>query len=306
MISVIFPAFNEAKNIAELHGRIFKAMSDLDHPFEIVAVNDGSTDKTQEELEKLSFLRIIQLAYRSGQTAALDAGIHAARGDIILTLDADLQNDPEDIAKMYIKLQEGYDAVVGWRRERLDTAGRRIYSRLANWLAHKVLGVHFHDYACALKMFKKEFLQGVRLYGEMHVFLGAILYYRGARIAEVSVRHHDRKANLSKHTVFKATKDLADLFTIKFIMRTARPLLLFGGFGLGSWGLAFIFVVWSIILKILEVRDFSQTPLPVIASLFVILGFVSIMTGFLAELVLRSYYEGTNHTVYRIKKIIER
>lgn len=305
MISVIFPAYNEEQNLAELHRRLLAALRLLGQPFEIIAVNDGSRDNTQAVLENLSPVRIIRLASRSGQSSALDAGIAAAAGEVIVIMDADLQSDPGDIIKMRQKLLEGYDAVVGWRAKRQDTLGRRIFSGLGNAFARRILGLSLHDYACPLKMFKPELLQGVHLYGEMHVFLAAVLHYRGGRLAEVPVAHAQRRAGTSKHNFIKGIKVLADLFTIRFLFSTSRPLLLFGTAALLSWLVGAAASALALVLKIMELRNFAQTPLPVIASLFIILGFVLVMGGFLAELVIRVYYEGRGQTHYRIRDIKE-
>lgn len=306
MISVIFPAYNEEENVQELHRRIIASLSRIGQPFEVIAVDNASTDKTLEKLLTLSPIKIIRIASNIGQTAALDAGIHAAAGEVVVTMDADLQNDPADIPAMFEKLKDGYDAVVGWRTGRADPFGRRLFSKTANWITRKVLGLTLHDYACALKMFKRELVADVHLYGEMHVFLAAILHYRGARLAELPVRHHQRRQGLSKHTFVKGIKDLADLFTVKFLFSTSRPLLLFGGVAVFSWLVAAAAAILAIALKVMELRNFAQTPLPVIASLFIILGFLLVMGGFLAELILRAYYEGKGRRPYRIKEIIER
>lgn len=306
MISVIFPAYNEEENVQELHRRIIASLSGLGEAFEVIAVDNASTDKTLEKLLALSPIKVICIANNIGQTAALDAGIHAARGDVVVTMDADLQNDPADIPRMLAKLNEGYDVVAGWRRGRADPFGRRLFSKTANWVTRKVLGLALRDYACALKMFKRELIIDVHLYGEMHVFLAAILHYRGARVAELPVAHHERTQGLSKHTFIKGIKDLADLFTVKFLFSTSRPLLLFGGVAVASWFIAACAVALAIVLKVAELRNFAQTPLPVIASLFIILGFLLVMGGFLAELILRAYYEGKGHRPYRIREIIER
>lgn len=306
MISVVFPAYNEEKNVAELHRRILSILQTTGEEFQIVAVNNASVDSTQAELLKLSPITIVTLANNLGQTAGLDAGIQAASGNILILMDADLQNDPQDIPRMLAKLREGYDAVVGWRQDRHDSWGRKVFSQSANWLTKKVLGLNIHDYACALKVFKKEFLDGIHLYGEMHVFLAAILQYRGAKLVEMPVTHHERVAGFSKHTFIKGLKDIADLFTVKFLFSSSRPLLLFGTAGLFSFGIAFLAVILATILKIASLRNLAETPLPVIASLFIILGVLLVMSGFLAELNLRSYYEGKGGTPYRVKSIVKK
>lgn len=306
MISIIFPAYNEEENVAELHRRIFKVMKEFGEPFEIIAVNNASTDHTRDELLKLAPLRIISIAHNIGQTAGLDAGIHAARGDIVATMDADLQNDPNDIPRMIRKMKEGYDVVVGWRKERHDSIGRRILSRSANWLTRRVTGLHLHDYACALKVFRKKYMEGIHLYGEMHVFLPAILAARGARVAEMEVAHHERHAGVSKHFFMKAVKDIADLLTVKFLFTYAsRPLVFFGGWAIASAGIGFLSGIGAVILKLADIRNFGQTPLPIIMTLFIILGVILFMMGFIAELMLRIYYEGRKETPYTISEIIE-
>ncbi len=300
MISIVFPAYNEEGNVVELHRRLLAALSGIGQPFEIIAVDNASKDATYERLKTLSPIRIIRIAHNIGQTAALDAGIHAAKGDIVVTLDADLQNDPKDIPGMVAKLNEGYDLVAGWRQDRHDSFGRRVFSFFANRITRLVLGVHLHDYACALKAFRKQFIEGVHLYGEMHVFLAGILHFRGARITEVPVTHHGRASGMSKHTFIKGAKDLADLFTIKFLFGTSRPLLLFGGIALTCLSVMSIAIVWAVALKVFMVANFNQTPLLLIASFFGIAGLILFMMGFVAELVLRAYYETNNSTPYLI------
>jgi glycosyltransferase involved in cell wall biosynthesis len=307
MISIVFPAYNEEGNVEELHRRIVAACQKLREPFEVVAVDNASTDETLKRLETLSPIRIISLANNLGQTAALDAAIHAARGDVVAILDADLQNDPADIPAMVEKVRSGVcDAAVGWRKERRDTVGRRMITSFSNWLARRIVGLPLHDYACAPKVFTTEFPRDTRLYGEMHVFLAAILAARGARITEVPVKHHERTHGLSKHTFIKGAKDIADLMTIKFILGTSRPLLIFLSFALASWGIGGSATVLSIILKVGGIRNFAQTPLPVVASFFITAGLIFLMMGFLAEFMLRTYYEARQTTPYVIRKIVER
>ncbi|OGY65336.1 MAG: hypothetical protein A3A16_02720 [Candidatus Harrisonbacteria bacterium RIFCSPLOWO2_01_FULL_44_18] len=306
MISVIFPVKNEEGNVEELHRRTKSALDDIHEPYEIIFVDDGSTDGTIKKLHTLSPITIIEFARNYGQSSALDAGIHMAQGDIVVIMDGDLQTDPLDIAPMFLKLREGYDAVVGWRKDRKDSLGRWLFSRFANFLARRILGVYFHDYACPIKIFRKEYMKGARLYGEMHVFLGAILVLRGARVAEIPVRHYERMHGISKHTFIKGAKDVADLLTIKFLMSTSRPLVFFGGFGLASFGIGFLAALWALILKLMGLRNFAQTPLPVVVSLFFVLGVLLIMLGFLSEIMLRSYYEGRRDTHYIIRKVFEK
>lgn len=306
MISAVFPAYNEEENVAELHRRLVAALDGLGEPYEIIAVDDGSTDGTFKRLSALSPLRIISLARNVGQAAALDAGIKAARGDVIVTIDADLQDDPEDIGKLVAKLNEGYDVVSGWRCGRTDPLFRRLFSRAANALTGLVMGVRLHDFAGPLKAIRRPALDGVALYGGMHSFLPAVLAARGARVAEVPVRHSPRRAGLSKYGPAKLFALAADLLVVKFMADyLARPFRFFGGWGLFAGFLGLAFGVAAIVLKLLDIRDFTQTPLPTLTALFVVLGALLVMMGFIAELLLRIYYETRGRTPYVVKSVVE-
>jgi glycosyltransferase involved in cell wall biosynthesis len=307
MISVVFPAYNEEKNVGELHRQLVSVFNSMNIEYEIIAVENGSKDNTKEELLKLSPIKMVRLAYNAGQTSALDAGIQSAKGDLIVIMDGDLQNDPLDIPVLLAKMKEGYDGVVGWRKDRNDSFGRRIFSRAANLFTRKITGLDIHDFGCALRIFKRSDLKNIRLYGVMHVFIPVILSTRGARITEVEVRHHERKHGSTKYTFLHMFTDIADLLTIKFLYLYAnRPLLFFGGWGLASLFVAFIFIVWSFYMKYGSPDlGFSQTPLPIFASLFVILGFLLFMIGFLAELLIRIYYEARRETPYEVSEVVE-
>lgn len=306
MLSIVFPCYNEAGNVKELHRRIVDVVGELGVPYEIIAVENGSTDETLARLKECTPIRIIVFTRNFGQTSALDAGIHAAKGDVIITMDADLQNDPSDIPFLLKKIDEGYDCVAGWRKNRQDSLGRWILSRAANWLTRIVTGVCLHDFACAMKAFKKEFMQGVHLYGEMHVFLPAILHARGAKIAEVAVKHHARKHGVSKHYFLKAVKDIADLFTIKFLFSHAsRPLVFFGGWGIVSLSVALASAGGAMYATYAEGIHIIDSPFTPLAAMFLVLGFILFMMGFIAELLVRIYYEGRNFTPYVVSDIID-
>ena len=304
MISVIFPAYNEEENVAHLHSIIKKIMDDFGEPYEIIAVENGSQDSTLDELKKLSPVKIVVIARNIGQTAGLDAGFKAAKGDVVVTMDADLQNDPKDIPKLIKKLREGYDVVSGWRRDRHDNWGRRVLSRSANWLTWKVTGLYLHDHACALKTYRRAVLEGINLYGEMHVFLSAILYMRGAKVAEVEVTHHARTRGFSKHNFLKAVKDISDLLVIKFIFSGARPFIFFGSLAVTLWLLSFFSLATSVVMKLLEYRNFGQTPLLLLTTFLIITGLIFFVMGFLAELLMRVYYESKHTTPYVVKEVI--
>jgi len=304
MISVVVPVYNEEANVDELHRRICDELKKTGDPYEIIFVDDGSTDKTFEKLGALKPLRVIRMRRNFGQTSAMDAGFKASKGDIVITMDGDLQNDPSDIGKLADKLNEGYDVVSGWRVDRHDALARKILSRLANWLTFKVTGLFLHDYACAIKAYRKELFQGVHLYGEMHVFLPAYLYARGAKVTEIPVKHHERKGGVSKHYFMKAVKDISDLLTISFLSQ-ARPLLFFATVSFISGGLGAFCALTAITLKVLGIRNFGQTPLPIVTALFLIIGFMLFMMGFLGELMIRIYNESQNKTPYIIKEVKE-
>lgn len=303
MISLVIPVRNEEENVVRLQEKIVEAMSAALEPYEVIFVNDGSTDGTMEKLKTITKIKIISFARGFGQTSALDAGLHEAVGEVIITMDGDLQNDPADIPLLISKIREGYDVASGWRQERQDSGGRKVLSHLANWLTAKVTGLYLHDSACALKAYRRDVVQAIHLYGEMHVFLPAYLYGRGARVIEVPVRHHARKFGISKHYFFKAVKNLFDLLTIKFLVTmTGRPLVLFGGIGAVSFFTGVAVSILAVYLKLAHLRNFGQTPLPILAIFFVLSGFIFFMLGFLAELMLRVYFEGNHKTPYIIRE----
>ena len=306
MISIVIPVYNEEDNVALLHNKIVAVCTNLSEEYEIIFVDDGSTDQTIKKLKELPKVKIVVLAMDFGQTSALDAGIHDAKGDIIITMDGDLQNDPADIPNLIAKINEGYDVVSGWRQMRDDSFGRRVLSRLANWLTARMTGLYLHDSACALKAYRREVITQVHLYGEMHVFLPAYLYGRGAKVAEIPVRHYARQFGLSKHYFMKAVKDIFDLLTIKFVATmTGRPLLFFGGTGLVAFLIGILISAVAVYLKIIGLRNFGQTPLPILSVFFILSGILFFMLGFLAELILRVYFETSKRTPYIIRERIE-
>lgn len=305
MISIVVPVFNEENNVVLLYDKIVLVMGKMGVSFEVIFSDNSSTDGTVAKLKTLPKVKIILLSRNYGQTSNLDAAIHEAKGDIVITMDGDLQNDPSDIPNLVAKISEGFDVVSGWRVERNDTIGRRLLSKSANWLAGAVTGLKLKDSACAIKAYRSEVLKDVHLYGEMHVFLPAYLYMRGAKVCEIPVKHHARKYGMSKHNFMKAVKDISDLLTIRFLASmNGRPLVFFGGIGVVSIILGFIVFVISVYLKLASIRNFGQTPLPILAVFFVLSGIIFILLGFLAELMLRIYFETNNKKPYSIKERI--
>jgi glycosyltransferase involved in cell wall biosynthesis len=243
LISVVIPAYNEEENVAELHRRLKQALIKIGKPFEIIFVENGSQDKTFEVLETLSPIKIIQIRKNRGQALGIDAGLYSARGDVIITIDADLQNDPNDIGRLLQKLDEGYDIVVGWRKDRHDSFYRKVHSQFANWLSRRLTGLALHDHACSLRAYRKELLDGFTLFGELHIYLPAYLAFKGARVAEIEVSHHERTQGFSKHNFMRGVKTISDLVTVRFLATSTRPLLFFSGWGLVSFLMGFIVMV---------------------------------------------------------------
>src|SRR4051812_40900415 len=305
-ISVVIPLFNEEENVQALLDELFSALARLGRTHEVICVDDGSRDGTFSALSRLAAqrpeLRVIRFRLNFGQTAAMSAGIEAARGDVIVPMDGDLQNDPGDIGKLLQKLDEGYDVVSGWRKERMDEEfGRKLPSRLANRLISAMSGVRLHDYGCSLKAYRRDVLRDVKLYGEMHRFIPIYASWQGARVTEMVVNHRARRAGKSKYGLSRTLKVVLDLMVVKFLASYAtKPIHVFGGFGLLSWlGAALAFAL-AVYFKLTGQKDFVETPLPLLAVTFTLVGFLSVLMGLLAELVVRTYYESQNKRPYLV------
>jgi len=277
----------------------------------VIFVNDGSTDQSLEVLRELAdkdkHVRVIVFRRNFGQTAAISAGIDHAKGDIVVLLDADLQNDPADIPMLLSKLEEGYDVVSGWRKDRKDnTITRTLPSMMANGLISWVTGVHLHDYGCTLKAYRREVLDEFRLYGETHRFIPVFAHSVGARIAELPVHHHPRLHGKAKYGLERTMKVVLDLFTVKFLLSYGnKPIRLFGGTGLVLMLASFVTFIYLFVRKILESTSVTASPLLPLAIMFLILGFQSILMGLIAELLVRTYHESQRKPTYTVKEIIE-
>lgn len=309
-LSVIVPVYNEEDNVAELHRRIVAALADLPLEWEILYVDDGSRDRsfdlltgTARDDRRVKVLRFIR---NYGQTAAIAAGIHHAHGEVLVFLDADLQNDPADIPALLDKLAEGYDVVSGWRKERKDAfLNRKLPSMIANRLISEVTGCRLHDYGCTLKAYRREVLRGFTLYGEMHRFLPSYAFQNGARIAEMPVTHHPRTRGRSKYGIERTFKVMLDLMTVKFLSTYAhKPIYLFGLVGLTLMTLAVLVVAYLIAMKFYLGISLIQSPLLLMSAMFVILGVQSIFLGLIAELLMRTYHESQDKPTYRIKETV--
>jgi glycosyltransferase involved in cell wall biosynthesis len=305
-LSVVIPLYNEEANVEPLLAELLGVLRGLSRTFEVICVDDGSRDGTFARLAQVAqrepALRVIRFRLNFGQTAAMSAGIEAARGAVIVPMDGDLQNDPADIARLLARLDEGYDVVSGWRRDRKDKElGRKLPSRIANRLISAISGVRLHDYGCSLKAYRRDVLRDVKLYGEMHRFIPIYASWQGARVTEMVVNHRARKAGRSKYGLGRTLKVLLDLFVVKFLASYAtRPIHVFGGFGLFSWLCAAIAAGWAVYYKVRGLKDFVQTPLPLLAVMFTLVGALSLLMGLLAELVVRTYYESQGKRPYLI------
>ena len=306
-ISVVIPVYNEAESIPALAEALFAVLDKLGRPFEVIAVNDGSVDGSQRALREVADRRrefkIIQFRINAGQTAAIMAGIDHAAGDIIVTLDADLQNDPQDIPLLLATLDEGYDLAAGWRVDRQDSAIRRNFiSRVANRVISRISGVKLHDYGCTLKAYRKDVLSGMRLYGEMHRFVPIYVSWMGAKFAELPVRHHARKFGKSKYGLERTLKVILDLIVVKFFSRyLVKPIYVFGGFAALSFAVAAACLAFILYLKFAEGVSMIQTPLPVLMAMLVLVGIMSILMGLIAEILIRTYFESQSRRPYHIR-----
>jgi dolichol-phosphate mannosyltransferase len=308
-LSVIVPIFNEEGSIDRLLQRLFDVLERLQYRFEIIAVNDGSRDSSLALLraaaKRRPELKIVNFRRNYGQTAAMMAGIDHASGDIIVAIDADLQNDPDDIPALLAKLEEGFDVVSGWRKHRQDAAIRRNFvSRVANSLISRISGVPLSDYGCTLKVYRKEVIKGVRLYGEMHRFIPIYAAWQGAKVAELPVRHHPRQFGQSKYGLERIFKVVLDLMVVKFLDRHfVKPIYVFGGFAVFSFALAGLAGLYMLYLKFFEGLSMIQTPLPLLSAMGFLVGVMSLLMGLLAEMLVRIYFEAQNRSPYLVRDL---
>ncbi len=309
-LTVTIPLFNEAENIPTLYARVRDALDALGRSWELILVDDGSTDDSAALLDKIAaddaHVTIIHFRRNYGQTAAFMAGIDHARGAIIIPMDGDLQNDPDDIGKLLTKLDEGFDVVSGWRKDRQDHAIKRnLPSRIANGLISRVSGVRLHDYGCSLKAYRREVLDGVKLYGEMHRFVPIYAAWNGARVTEIPVLHHPRLHGESKYGLERVIKVVLDLLVVKFLFRySSKPIYVFGGFGFLSILASAIAGFWALALKFFSGVSLIQTPLPLLAVFLGAVGILSILMGLLAEMQNRTYHESQGKPIYRITRVV--
>lgn len=309
-ISVVVPLLDEQDNLPPLYEQITRSLTGR-HEYELIFIDDGSTDRSFEILKGLQAsdprVRVIRFRRNFGQTAALSAGFARARGDVVVALDADLQNDPADIPMLVAKLDEGYDVVSGWRKVRHDAAlKRKLPSRLANGLISYITGVRLHDYGCTLKAYRREILAETRLYGEMHRFIPALASWSGARVTECVVNHRPRTAGKAKYGLGRTLKVVLDLMTVKFLGSfSTKPIYAFGGLGLFTALLAFLFAWIVVYQKIEHKTDMSGNPLLLLSAVLVITTVQFILMGLIAELLVRTYHESQNRPTYVIREVLE-
>ena len=308
-ISVVVPVYNEVENLRPLFQAISESLSGSS--YEIIFIDDGSEDGSADLLfeiaqEASEIVTVIQFRRNFGQTAAIAAGIDFSSGEIIVLLDADLQNDPADIPMLVEKIGEGFDVVSGWRVDRKDTlVTRKIPSRMANWLISVVTGVKLHDYGCTLKAYRRDVFEGFRLYGEMHRFIPAYAGSVGARITEVPVRHHARRFGQTKYGLSRTIKVLLDLFTVKFLISFGhKPIYLFGGAGILLIGLSALSLLFLIVRRLWIGISILGSPMLQLSTMTMIMGFQSILMGLIAELLVRIYHESQAKPTYSIRKVV--
>lgn len=311
-LSIVIPLFNEEENVEPLYAQLKQALEPLEQSYEIIIVDDGSTDRSFELLKCLHFqdkrLKVIRFRRNFGQTAAFAAGFDYAQGQVVVTMDADLQNDPADIPRLLEKLEEGYDVVSGWRVERWKSAWltRRLPSVVANRLISETTGVHLHDYGCSLKAYRSEVVKNINLYGELHRFIPAMASWMGVSVAEIPVHYQPRQFGRSKYGLSRTIKVILDLLTVRFLLSySTRPIHIFGSLGLAMSGLGGILGFYLSVVKLVLRQDIGSRPLLLLAILLMVLGVQMITMGLLGELVVRTYHESQGKRIYVVREILE-
>jgi glycosyltransferase involved in cell wall biosynthesis len=308
MISVTVPVYNEAESLPILAGRVTAVFAQIGRPWELIFINDGSNDGSEEVLDRIArenpAVKVVHFRRNYGQTAAMMAGFDFAQGEVIIPMDGDLQNDPGDIPKMLAKLEEGFDVCSGWRKDRQDNAlQRNLPSIMANRLISFVSGVELHDFGCSLKAYRADVIKSVRLYGEMHRFLPIYAHWHGAKITEVTVNHFARTSGHSKYGLERVLKVLADLVVVKFLDSYAeKPMYVFGAVGLLSFVVSFTAGAAALYLKLFGGKSFIETPLPLLCVMSLLTGVMCFLMGLLAEMIMRTFYESQGKSVYAVRE----
>ena len=307
-LSIVVPIYNEEDNIPLLHARISEALADSGLAYELILVDDGSSDNSYPALKLLAGrdprVKVVRLRRNFGQTAAMAAGFDLAGGRVVVPMDGDLQNDPLDIPLLLARIDQGYDVVSGWRKDRKDTfINRRLPSILANSFISRMTGVHLHDYGCTLKAYRREVLEDVNLYGEMHRFVPALASQFGARVTEMPVRHHERVHGVSKYGISRTMKVILDLMTVKFLLSySTKPIQLFGRWGIYTLAAGTLSGAATVYMKLFEHMSMNRNPLLILTAFLLFMGVQFIVLGLLAELSARTYYEAQGKQIYNIKE----
>ena len=311
-LSIVVPVYNEEKNLPELFNQVLEALKDVSYDWDITFVDDGSRDSSMQVMKEIQAeyphrVRNVFFRRNYGQTAAISAGIDHSDGDIVVLIDADLQNDPADIPLLLEELDKGYDVVSGWRKDRQDNKiTRTLPSRLANQLISSTTGVHLHDYGCTLKAYRRDVLDNINLYGEMHRFIPVYADDAGAKISEVVVRHHPRKYGKANYGLERTIKVILDLITVKFLMKfSKKPIYLFGGVGIGMMLVGFGLFLWLAIRRIISQIPVLTSPWFQIGAMLLLLGFIAVLMGLIAELLMRTYFESQKKKTYTIREVVE-
>ncbi|NOX61932.1 MAG: glycosyltransferase family 2 protein [Chloroflexi bacterium] len=310
-ISVVIPLYNEEESIDELYRQLTAVLEDYGRSYEVIVVDDGSRDRSFERLQAIHKRdprwRIVRFRRNFGQTAAFAAGFDMARGDVVVTIDADLQNDPADIPRLMAKIDEGYDIVSGWRVNRRDKfLSRRLPSLVANRLISRATNVHLHDYGCSLKAYRNEVVKNIDLYGELHRFIPALASGMGVRVTEVPVNHRAREHGQSKYGISRTFRVMLDLITVSFLLSYGtRPIHVFGGVGLLSMAVGVLLGVYLTFVKFVGGQDIGTRPLLLLAVLLILVGVQMVGMGLLGELIVRTYFESQNKPIYFIREVLE-
>jgi len=307
-LSVVVPVLNEEESLPLLYQRLSEVLTENNYQYEIIIIDDGSTDGSFDILQSLQAgderLRVVQFRRNYGQTAAFAAGFDRARGDVVITIDADLQNDPADIPALLVKMAEGYDVVSGWRVDRQDRfLDRRLPSIVANRMISWTTGVHIHDYGCSLKAYRRQVLDDVQLYGELHRFLPALAHGAGARVAEIPVSHHPRRFGQAKYGLSRTVKVFLDILAVRFLMSySTRPIHIFGLLGLFSFAVGIVVLAYLAVVRLFLLQPIADRPLTLLGILLTMLGVQLVTSGLLAELVVRTYYESQGKPIYTVRR----
>ena len=306
-LSIVIPIYNEEESIGYLYKELKQVLRGLSFEYEVIAVDDGSTDKTGQIIKEIAQedhnFKAISFKRNFGQTAAMSAGIDMSQGEVIIPMDADLQNDPADIPNLLKKMEEGFDVVSGWRKNRQDKLlTRKIPSWIANYFISLITGVKLHDYGCTMKAYKKTVIKDIRFYGEMHRFMPAYAAWYGAKVSEIPVNHRSRKYGQTKYGISRTLRVILDLLTVKFLTDySTKPIHFFGMIGFWLFFFGFLSGATALFLKFFKGISFILTPLPLLTALLTIIGIQFILMGLLAEILIRNYYESQNKPIYLIK-----